>query len=348
MKKKLVAILTAATMMVAFVPGLAMATGNPSKSVKVTFSAGTESHVDAAMEDITASADTAEKYFPEIKDNEPEGVSFADVITQAHVEKYGADKVKDYLQIDNSQYGTSMAKLYGHAKVGFYYVNDKALQIGVSEEVKDGDSLFAGAYEDADANWAAIYGKTDKKTVNTTPGKEVTLKVDAVLFDGSTAVPDQAEVNLVSVKDEKLTPVKGTYKDGKVTFSLKDAGEQFVYVTGKVTYEGFYGKTTGGLAGALAKINVKLAKTKITSKKAGKKKATLKWKKVAGAKKYQVFMSSKKKGKFKKAMTVKTTKATVKKLKKGKAYYFKVRACAKNAGKEINGAFSKTVKIKVK
>jgi len=92
----------------------------------------------------------------------------------------------------------------------------------------------------------------------------------------------------------------------------------------------------------------KPAKVKWTSVKRSGRKITLKWKKAKNAKKYQVYMSSKKKGKFKKAMTVKSTKATVKKLKKGKAYYFKVRACAKNAGKEINGAFSKTVKIKVK
>ena len=91
-----------------------------------------------------------------------------------------------------------------------------------------------------------------------------------------------------------------------------------------------------------------MAKVKITKKKGGKKKVTLGWKKVTGAKKYQVYRATKKNGKFKKVATVSKTSYVNKKLKKNKKYFYKVRAYAKVDGKEYKGAFSAVVKVKTK
>ena len=77
----------------------------------------------------------------------------------------------------------------------------------------------------------------------------------------------------------------------------------------------------------------------------------LKWKKVTGAKKYEVYKGAKKKGKFKKVATVKKTTYTdkkIKKSKKNKNYFYKVRAIAKADGKTVKGKFSKTARIKIK
>lgn len=92
------------------------------------------------------------------------------------------------------------------------------------------------------------------------------------------------------------------------------------------------------------------AKVKVTSSKAGKRSMTLKWKKVSGAKGYQVYYSTNKS--LKKAVkktTVKKTKITIKKLKKGKTYYAKVAAYVNDSnGKKLFGKKSAVVKVKVK
>lgn len=83
---------------------------------------------------------------------------------------------------------------------------------------------------------------------------------------------------------------------------------------------------------------------KIKKAKKGKKKATITWKKVKGATGYQILYS--KDGKTWKTKFVKggkKTKATIKKLSKGK-WYFKVRAVKGN----YLGGYSKTKTAKVK
>ncbi len=73
------------------------------------------------------------------------------------------------------------------------------------------------------------------------------------------------------------------------------------------------------------------------------------WFKDKGAAGYQVYRSMRKNGKYvcvKK--NLKAAKYTDKKLKKGKTYYYKVRAYKKVNGKTITGAYSAIRKVKVK
>jgi hypothetical protein len=84
-------------------------------------------------------------------------------------------------------------------------------------------------------------------------------------------------------------------------------------------------------------------RTKIKKAKGGKKKVTVTWKKVSGATGY-VIQIKKKGGEWKTVKTVgKTTKATIKKLKKGK-YYARVRAL----NGEYLGIYSAAKYFKVK
>lgn len=96
------------------------------------------------------------------------------------------------------------------------------------------------------------------------------------------------------------------------------------------------------------------AKTKVSSTKI-KVKATsgklkISWKKVSGAKGYEVYLASSKKGKYKKIKTVTSGKkkgCTCKMKTKG-IYFIKVRAYSKINGKKVYGKFSKVKKAKLK
>lgn len=94
-----------------------------------------------------------------------------------------------------------------------------------------------------------------------------------------------------------------------------------------------------------AKVKKPVAKV---AKSGGKKqKVTLSWKKVSGAKGYEIYVSKNNKKNFRKQKAVKnTTKATLK-LKKG-TYFIKVRAYNQSGKVKKTGGFSGAVKVKVK
>ena len=77
-------------------------------------------------------------------------------------------------------------------------------------------------------------------------------------------------------------------------------------------------------------------------------KVTLSWKKVTGAKGYQLQYALNKKFKKKKSIQTKKTKYTIKKLKKNKTYYIRVRAYKMNGRKKVYGKWSKVKKVKIK
>jgi len=94
---------------------------------------------------------------------------------------------------------------------------------------------------------------------------------------------------------------------------------------------------------------VKLANVKITSLKNKRPKSIkVKWKKITGAKGYQLQYSTSSKFKGKKTKNTKSVSYLCKKLKKNKKYYFRIRACLISDKKKIYGCWSKTKKITVK
>jgi len=77
--------------------------------------------------------------------------------------------------------------------------------------------------------------------------------------------------------------------------------------------------------------------------KTGKRKIKVSWKKVSGAKGYVVYRATKKAGKYKKIKTIKKSSArswTNKGLKKGKKYFYKVRAYTKVKKKTVRSNYS--------
>lgn len=97
------------------------------------------------------------------------------------------------------------------------------------------------------------------------------------------------------------------------------------------------------LSAKIAFLDSKVAGVKV---KVGKKKATISWKAVDGAAKYKVYRATSKNGKFKAVKTTAKVKFTNKKLKSGKAYFYKVVAvdAAGDLSKDSKIVKSKKVK----
>ncbi len=95
---------------------------------------------------------------------------------------------------------------------------------------------------------------------------------------------------------------------------------------------------------------VKATVGKVSSLKLKQKKGTVtaSWKETAGVKGYQICYSTSKKWKGKKQKLISKNKAVIKKLKKKRTYYFRVRAYRLEGRKKVYGAWSSVKKIKIK
>ena len=112
------------------------------------------------------------------------------------------------------------------------------------------------------------------------------------------------------------------------------------FVEGGKTYESAsYTKNTASTLLDIAKIKYL---------KLGKGKAVVNLSKVNYAEGYKIYMATSKNGAYKYVGKTSKLKFTKKSLKKGKTYYFKVRAYKTLGGKNIYGAYSSVKKVKVK
>ena len=162
---------------------------------------------------------------------------------------------------------------------------------------------------------ADVYLSASKYTYN---GKVHTPRVEVYGEDDDEVPTDQYKV---------------TYSSGR-----KNLGSYTVTVTGINDYKGTIKKT----------YVITPTKMKTPSVKAGKKKLTVKWKKLGGGSQtYQIYVLKKgtKKAKY---YTSTGSSKTIKKLSKKKYYYTKIRSYKKINGKTYYGSWSGTKKVKVK
>lgn len=198
-----------------------------------------------------------------------------------------------------------------------------------------------------------------KPTVTKTPAKteKFTLKVSS-----ATTTSAKLEWNMLSSADAyqvyRATSAKGSYKlvttinDGtKTTFTNKSlqCGKTYYY------YVKAYEKQSGNLVcintTATQKIKVIPAKVSLKSAKASAKKVKITWKKQSGINGYVVYQSTKKNSGYKNIATVKSASKvsyTTKTLKKGKKFYYKVRAYKTVNGKKVYGDYSNVKSVTVK
>ena len=192
--------------------------------------------------------------------------------------------------------------------------------------------------------------------------------------DDSKKTPDsQNPCTTNNLKKQKITKISSTYKKsvgqsftlkpkakGKITYKTGNKKVATVNSKGKVTVKGtgkatitVTAKATSTYSKCVKKITVYGVPKKPEMKKltAGKKKFTVQWKKDKKADGYQVQYSTDKK--FKKNVksvnvSKKSTKATVKKLKKRKTYRVRVRSYKKINGKKYYSGWGKVKSVKVK
>ena len=180
----------------------------------------------------------------------------------------------------------------------------------------------------------------------TTPELTTTTKPTPTTQVPTTAKPSETTTK-AGVKPDETTTKAGVKPDETTTKTNVKPGETTVKT------EPVANETTTVLnnGGNEDKANVKLGKTKVT--KATKKKRTTKakisLKKVAGAKGYEVRVSTTKKFKAKKTITkvFKRNKLTFKKLKKNKKYYVQARAFTVINGNKKYGPWSAKKKMKL-
>lgn len=143
-----------------------------------------------------------------------------------------------------------------------------------------------------------------------------------------------------------VAPEPISFEEFKKKYAKTDTGTNVdVNTNGDITTT-TTGQTATGDNGKTYDIVSTDEKAEVTAKNIKGKKVKIAWEKIAGTKKYEIKISTNKKFAKKTTKTYKTKKLTytIKKLKKGKTYYIKVRGL----NGEIKWKWSSVVKVKVK
>lgn len=204
-----------------------------------------------------------------------------------------------------------------------------------------------GNHNDKSINWnSKFYGKNSVIVNIVLPVK---VNMNDVTFTTDSAVT-------VAPFDMDTEAVKAVYGEVKwdssdVKVATVEAGKITPVAPGtcKVSFTTARGKTSGKLNVTVSKAAFTPAKVSLNSAKNVKKKAiSVKWKKASKADFYQVSIATKKKSTKVVSKNNTSTSYKMKKLKKGKKYYVKVRAARTVNGATYYGAWStvKTVKVK--
>ena len=232
-----------------------------------------------------------------------------------------------------------------------------------------------------DSNSKTLKKGTDY-TLSFTSGRKNTGKYAVtVTFKGKYSGKKTLYFNILPSKTSKITPTCGTtsinaswskvtgasgYKvellnsKGKVVksatttktaYTFKSLSKLTTYKVRVTAYKTIDKKAVYSTVSTT--ITTSTSPTTVTLSKvtAGSKSATPAWKKVSGASGYEVMYSTSSKFSSSKTATIKngsSTKTTIKKLTKGKKYYFKVRAYKTVGNKKIYGAWSAVKNVKVK
>ncbi len=147
-------------------------------------------------------------------------------------------------------------------------------------------------------------------------------------------------------KSNEVTRMQGVKTADSVSFDVKK-GTYYI----KIEPSSSWSAPEGCRYTLLADYTKAPSAPKISSVKAGKKSAVVKWKKVSGATGYYVYRSTSPKGGFKKVQTLKRASALSwknQKLKSGKKYYYKVAAYKKVKGMTVVSPYSAVKSVKVK
>lgn len=163
-----------------------------------------------------------------VSDEDSDGkITINDTLITAHEEFY-KDGASGYESKVVPPYdGLSLTKLWGNTNSGSfgYYVNN-ASAWSLSDEVKNGDSVYAFAYEDA-KTYSDSYSFFNANTVTAEKGGTVELTLKRYYYDSSfNLVSAPVSGAVITVDGEKTSAV--TDKNGKASVTLEKSGEHVI------------------------------------------------------------------------------------------------------------------------
>ena len=175
--------------------------------------------------------------------------------------------------------------------------------------------------------------------------------ITAKSTNGTTIIRWKKVINASGYKVYRAKKKKGKYELLNTTEALSYSDSSIIggrnYYYKVATYYKNESTTINGEASDVVLQVGTLKKVSLRVKNKKKSTASLSWKKVAGAKKYQIYRATRKKGKYSKIATTKKLTYKNTSLSKKKTYYYKVRAYYVKAGKNIYGSYSNAKSIKI-
>jgi hypothetical protein len=243
----------------------------------------------------------------------------------------------------------------GTVKATLYVYNKN----GVDNSKKDDETTTAAPAQNETTTAAPAQKETttaapaQKETTTAAPAQNETTTVAPAQKETTTAAPAQKETTTVAPAQKETTTVAPAQKE---TTTAAHAQKETTTVAPAQKETTTVAPTTKAISTTAApatvkKITVKKTTVKATAKKLSSNKVKLSVKKVAGASKYSVQISTTKN--FKKVVAKKTSKKAVftvksKKLKGKKKLYVRVKVYKKVNGKTVASQWSKATKIRLK
>lgn len=286
--------------------------------------------------------------------------------TQADIRPQSVRLEKDYAILKEGEGAQIQAGVVpenaGNQKLTYQSESEEVATVdegGKVTAVKEGKTVVTVS---AVGNKEAVAQFTVFVTKKATVGPENPSNPDTPTTPDKTVIrPAYVEL---SAKEAALTPGKSKAlnpkvypayaEDTSVSFQSSDPKVATVDAKGNVTAKAsgtaVITATANGDKTVVQTCKITVTPAKVAGLKVSRVKKTgavkLRWKKLSQVDGYQIFRSEKKNGTYKRIKTVKTASFTDKKAKKGKTYYYKVRAYKKVQGKNITGNASGVKKAK--
>ncbi len=167
-RKRIVSMLTVLAMVLAMMPAMAFA--DSAETAKVSVTIADKGSLVVAQKEVA------------VTDIDADGaLTINDALYAAHEAAYEGGAASGYASAMSS-WGLSITKLWGDTSGSYgYYVNN-ASAWGLTDPVKDGDSVYAFVYADQIA-WSDTYSFFDKNTVTAQAGEEVELTLSYSGYD---------------------------------------------------------------------------------------------------------------------------------------------------------------------
>ena len=157
-----------------------------------------------------------------------------DALYAVHKAKYQGGADAGYNYYETEQYGLSIGKLWGDTSGCFGYYLNNASAWSLSDEIKNGDYVYAFVYSDSEY-WSDSYTYFDKATVNANVGEEITLTLSKMGYDENwNTVTEPLTDAFITINGQKSESKPD--KDGKVTIKLEASGTDIISAVSDSSY----------------------------------------------------------------------------------------------------------------